>query len=94
MPLSLAESVATLSGAVTVDEAEPLARWLRETPRPRVRLARCTHLHTAALQALMAARPDVLSTPSEPFLAHWVTPLLASAGAERVLASSVTQEVR
>jgi hypothetical protein len=61
---------------VGVDDAEPLARWLRETVRPKVRLAACTHLHTAALQALMAARPTVISAPTEPFLARWVAPLL------------------
>ena len=77
MPMTLTRAVATLSGVVTVDDAEPLAQWLRDTPRPKVKLAGCTHLHTAVLQALLAARPAVTSAPVEPFLARWVAPLLA-----------------
>jgi hypothetical protein len=77
VPLTVTKEVATLTGVVRVDDAEPLARWLRETARPKVRLATCTHLHTAALQALMASRPAVLSVPTEPFLARWIAPLLA-----------------
>lgn len=83
MSVTMARNVATLSGVIRVDDAEPLARWLRETPRPRVRLAACTHLHAAALQALLAARPAVVSEPVEPFLARWVAPLLRPAPAER-----------
>jgi hypothetical protein len=73
----LGKGVATLSGIVGVEDAEPLAQWLRDTTRPRVRLAACTHLHTAALQALMATRPVIASAPTEPFLARWIAPLLA-----------------
>jgi hypothetical protein len=77
VPVTLTKNVATLTGVVTVDDAEPLARWLRETARPKVRLSGCTHLHTAALQALLVARPAIAKPPSEPFLARWITPLLA-----------------
>lgn len=77
MPLEIADGVAVLTRAVTVDEAEPLARWLRETADPAVDLAGCTHLHTAALQSLMAARPTVVAAPTQPFLARWVVPLIA-----------------
>lgn len=77
MPLAFTERTATLSGDVTVEDAEPLATWLRRTRSPRVRLGTCTHLHAAALQALLAARPVVAVTPTDPFLARWVMPLLA-----------------
>ena len=76
MALTLSRGVATLTGVVTVEDAEPLAQWLRETPAAKVRLAACTNLHTAALQALLAARPAVVSSPADPFLARWVAPLL------------------
>jgi hypothetical protein len=76
VPVTLSSDVATLTGVVRVDDAEPLAQWLRETAQPKVELAGCTHLHTAALQALLAARPAVVSTPAEPFLARWIAPLL------------------
>jgi hypothetical protein len=77
VPVTLSPDVATLTGVVRVDDAEPLAQWLRETGQPRVDLAGCTHLHTAALQALLAARVELVSAPVEPFLARWITPLLA-----------------
>jgi len=77
MPVTLGRGVATLSGVVGVEDAGQLAQWLRETARPRVRLTDCTHLHTAALQALMVARPAIAAAPVEPFLARWIAPLLA-----------------
>jgi hypothetical protein len=76
MPLELGERTAVLSGAVSVDEAEPLAEWLRRTPSPAVDLARCVHLHTAALQALLAADVTVTVAPADGFLASRVMPLL------------------
>lgn len=82
MPLVVNTRTATLTGEVGVEDAEVLAAWLRTTRRPAVRLATCTHLHTAVLQALMAARPEVLEPPVEPFLARWVLPLVAPAPAD------------
>jgi hypothetical protein len=76
VPVTLSRNVATLSGVVSVDDAEPLAQWLRDTARPKVKLAGCIHLHTAVLQALLAARPSIASAPTEPFLARWIFPLL------------------
>ena len=78
MPLSLSEDTAQLVGVVSVDEAEPLAQWLRDTASPKVGLKRCSTLHTAALQALLAARPEVVSPPRDPFLVTWVLPLLGT----------------
>ncbi|WP_432546562.1 hypothetical protein [Kineococcus sp. SYSU DK004] len=79
MPLHFAESTAVLSGTVTVDEAEPLAGWLRQNPGAQLDLASCDHLHTAALQAVLAARVKVCAAPADPFLRAWVLPLLAAA---------------
>lgn len=78
MALDLSGPAAVLSGRVTVEEAEPLARWLRETSDPHVDLAACDHLHTAALQALCAARATVTAVPEDAFLAAWVVPLLVT----------------
>lgn len=82
MPLSLSDDTAQLVGVVSVDEAEPLAQWLRSTPAPKVGLKRCSTLHTAALQALLAAAPEVVSPPRDPFLLTWVLPLLEGPEAE------------
>ena len=82
MPLHFAENTAVLSGTVVVDEAEPLAAWLRTTTGPLADLAACAHLHTAALQALMAARVKVAAAPADDFLRAWILPLLETAPAE------------
>jgi hypothetical protein len=76
LPLELRESSATLTGVVTIDEVEPLASWLRATPKAKVSLRGCSHLHTGALQALMRFRPRVTSPPADAFLAAHVLPLL------------------
>jgi len=80
VPLQLGSRTAVLSGIVTAEETEPLAAWLRaregaKTP-VRVNLATCTELHTAALQALLAARVQLSVHPVDAFLRAWVAPLL------------------
>ena len=76
MPLELADGSATLSGVVTVDEVEEFAAWLRATPKPKVGLRRCNHLHTGALQAMLLYRPKITAAPTDAFLAAQVLPLL------------------
>lgn len=78
MSLQLRDRVATLSGVLTVDEVEPLVAWLRATEKAAVNLRECTHLHTAAFQALLLFRPRVSSVPRDPFLAAHVVPWLRS----------------
>ncbi len=77
MPLELGDTTATLTDVVTVDEVEQLAGWLRTTPRPRINLRKCNHLHTGAFQALLRFQPKVTAAPTDPFLAGQVLPLLA-----------------
>jgi hypothetical protein len=76
LPLEFRDTLATLSGVVTVDEVEQLATWLRATPRARVNMRRCNHLHTGAFQAMLRFRPKVTVAPTDPFLAVRVLPLL------------------
>ena len=80
MPLELHESGATLTDVITVDEVEQLAAWLRETPKPKVNLKRCNHLHTGAFQAMLRFRPKITAAPADAFLATQVLPLLAGGG--------------
>jgi hypothetical protein len=80
LPLELHDSSATLTGVVTVDEVEQLTAWLRATPKPRISLRRCNHLHTGALQALLFFRPKISAAPTDAFLAAQVLPLLAGSG--------------
>jgi hypothetical protein len=36
----------------------------------------CTHLHTACLQVILAARVPISGTPANPALARWLAPIL------------------
>ncbi|PWJ55694.1 hypothetical protein SAMN06264364_10257 [Quadrisphaera granulorum] len=76
MPLTTADRTAVLTGAVTVEDAESLAAWLRGTVEPQVDLSGCEHLHTAVLQAVMAAGAAVVAEPTDPFLRDVVVPIL------------------
>lgn len=69
MPVTLKEGLAVLDGACTVEEAEPLLRWLRETPDAQLDLSGCTALHAALAQLMLAARPRVVAPPPDPVLA-------------------------
>nr|WP_296070915.1 hypothetical protein [uncultured Actinoplanes sp.] len=76
MPLEFRDTLASLSGVVTVDEVEQLATWLRATPKARISLRRCNHLHTGAFQAMLRFQPKITAAPADPFLAVQVLPLL------------------
>ena len=54
--------------------------FLKGSAVPEVDLSACTHLHTALLQLLLAARPKLASPPADPMIARWVGPLLADKG--------------
>lgn len=57
---------------VSVEEAEGLLEWLRANPKAKLDLAACTHLHTAILQVLMAAKPHISVWPKDAGLALWI----------------------
>jgi hypothetical protein len=82
VPLQLGSRTAVLAGVISIDDTESLAGWLRTRGSARIpariNLGDCTHLHTAALQALLAARVQVSVPPTDPFLLAWVAPLLGS----------------
>lgn len=69
MSVRYLKKYAALEDVVTVEEAEGLSAWLLDHPRPAVHLAKCTHLHSAALQVLLALRPALVAAPPDPVLA-------------------------
>lgn len=82
MPIRYDETVARLSGAVAVEDAEMLLTWLDDTDGAQVDLAELAHPHCAVLQVLMARRPPCLAPPRDPGVAEWLGPLLAPAISE------------
>ena len=69
---------AALEGVVSAEEADALLQWLRQQTRPAVHLGKCSHLHAAALQVLLALRPRVVVPPP----GAWLAAVLAAAGGE------------
>ena len=61
---------------VGVDDAEGLLQWLQANPKATINLSRCTHVHAAVLQVLMAAGMTVTSWPQDSQLDGWLRPAL------------------
>jgi len=61
---------------VGVDDAEALLQWLQANPKATINLSRCTHVHAAVLQVLMAAGMTVTSWPQDSQLDGWLRPAL------------------
>ena len=79
MPIEFKKQKAVLQGAVTIEEAEALLESLQNKPAAKVDLSACSHLHTANLQVLMAAKTKVASWPGDPDLRAWLETALQSA---------------
>ena len=76
MPLVFTATAVRFEYVCTVEEALPLLEFLKSSEAPKVDLSACTYLHTALLQLLLAARPELFAPPADPSLARWVAPLL------------------
>lgn len=85
MPIEFMRNVVSLKGVCTVEEAEPLLEWLQDQQRAKVKLKECTHIHTAVLQVLMAAKAMVTLPPEDPDLAKWLVPALRGARSSQLL---------
>lgn len=77
MTVRLDDGLIHLEGSCTVEEAEALLETVLAHPDLPVDWSRCTSLHTAVLQVLLAAGPVVVGMPEDPFLRRWVEPALA-----------------
>ncbi len=69
MPVAMHEGMVVFDGACTVEEAEPLLAWLRETPDAAIDLQACSVLHAALAQLILALRPRIAAPPRDPVLA-------------------------
>jgi hypothetical protein len=69
MPIETDGALARLSGHILIEEAEPLAEWLRATPDPLLDLAECTALHSAVLQVMLAGGVRLSAAPPDAWLA-------------------------
>ena len=61
-----------LDGHCPVEEAEPLLQFLQATPAACLDWRQCTHLHTAVLQVILAARPPLIGPCGDAWVQRWV----------------------
>jgi len=78
MALEIVKNRAVVKDQLGVEDAEALLEWLVKSPRGRIDLAACTHLHCANLQVLLAARPRITAWPTEERLALWLQAILTT----------------
>jgi hypothetical protein len=78
MPIVFKKNRAVFQDQVTVEEAEGLLEWLQNRPTAKADLSALSHLHTANLQVLMAAKTGISSWPKNSELRAWLEPALNS----------------
>lgn len=61
-----------LEGSCQVEEAESLLQLLQAAAASQVDWTRCTYLHTAVLQVILAARPAVVGRCGDTWVRQWV----------------------
>ena len=66
----------SLVGACPVEEAETLLQLLQSAPAAPCDWTRCTHLHTAVVQVIRAARPALIGPCGDAWIEQWVSPQL------------------
>jgi hypothetical protein len=79
MPIEYKKNRVVFREVVAVEEAETLLEALQKKPSAKVDLSACTHMHTANLQVLMAARPVIVSWPENIELRAWLETALKPA---------------
>ena len=72
MPIQYDGNVAALVDQCPVEEAIQLAEWLQDTPEAAVDLSKCSHLHAAVLQTLLALAPRIEAGFSDARLVRWL----------------------
>jgi len=82
MPIEFKRNRVIFRDEVRVEEAEALLEALQKKPTTQVDLGPCTHLHTANLQVLMAARPCIDKWPQDAELRTWLEAVLMPLAAE------------
>lgn len=79
MPIRYTKTRVHFEDRCAVEEALTLVDFLNAHPRAKVTLAKCTGLHSALLQVLMAFRPAVIAVGDAPAIAQLAPRLLSVA---------------
>ena len=68
MPITYTDTTAEVTGRIGAEECQDFMTWLQAHPGGEVRLAECEHLHSAALQCLLALKPRIASLSTDRLL--------------------------
>lgn len=61
-----------MEGDCAVEDAEPLLQLLQATPAGRCDWTRCSYIHTAVVQVVLAARPALIGPCGDPWTEQWI----------------------
>jgi hypothetical protein len=64
------DGVVVLIGVCPIEDAEVLLRRLSDNPAVAVDWSGCEQLHTAVIQVLLAAKPQIVGQPTNKFLSE------------------------
>lgn len=72
MPVIARKTTVGLQGVCTIEDAEPLLKWLLVHPGGKVQIKDCVNMHAAVLQTLIAGKAKCIGTPSDAGLGAWI----------------------
>jgi hypothetical protein len=75
-----ADGIIVLEGACPVEDAEPLLQLLQATTEAKCDWSKCTLLHSAVIQVLLAARPALIGPCGDPWIERWLQASLLRQG--------------
>jgi hypothetical protein len=61
-----------LEGICPVEDAESLLQLLQSAPRATCDWTTCNHLHTAVVQVILAADPNLIGPCGDPWIEQWI----------------------
>lgn len=68
-----ADGIIVLEADCPVEDAERLLQLLQATPEAKCDWTKCTYLHSAVVQVLLAAKPAFIGPCADPWIERWLT---------------------
>jgi hypothetical protein len=68
------DNVIEIDETCTVEDAETLLQLVLEHPDAAIDMHNCAHMHTAAVQVILAAKPKFRRMPEDEFMKRFLVP--------------------
>lgn len=75
------DNVIEIDDSCSVEDAETLLQLVLEHDDAVIDASKCTHIHTAAMQVLLAAKPKFRDLPEDEFIRRFLAPYWDTAAA-------------